>query len=60
MTVHCVFGSSAQEVMEELDPKWCEEHCGKTSVQRGDCYWHFMDRGIDPENTDTFRKHITE
>ena len=56
-TVRCVFGSRAQETMEHLDPDWCACNCGRAAGYNGDCYWHFMSLGMDPEDVNTFRKN---
>lgn len=43
--------------MERLDPDWCARNCGRAAGYNGDCYWHFMSLGMDPEDVNTFRKN---
>ena len=56
-TVRCVFGSRAQEAMERLDQDWCAHNCGQAAGYDGDCYWHFIRLGMDPEDASTFQKN---
>lgn len=59
MIIRCVYGSTAQEIMEHKDPEWCREHCGEISTSSGDCYWKFRGFGIDPDRDIRKEPHIS-